>query len=252
MGDGIWAATSGAVAQERTLSVIANNVANANTTGYRADRVAFRESLRRAAPDGPAPEDIRMVSVSRVDFTTSSGVLHDTGNPLDVALEGDGYFAVRDAQGNERYQRAGHFVTDAQGTLRTPDGLAVLARPDNPGQPPREITLPMEQGADIVIGTDGSIQSGGTSVGQLRVVRFDAGQLTKEGLTRFVANGAPQDAYDTANVRQGMLEGSNLNAVQGMTQLINVSRSFDAFQKVIDTYAEMNQRTARDITRSGG
>lgn len=250
MGDGIWAATSGAVAQERTLSVIANNVANANTTGYRADRVAFRESLRRAAADGPAPEDIRYVSVSRVEFADRAGVLRDTGNTLDMALEGDGYFAIRDTEGNERYQRAGHFVTDAEGVLRTPDGMEVLGRPPRPGEPPPTLTLPMN-GAEIVVGTDGTITSEGNPLGQLRVVRFDEGQLTKEGLTRFVANGQPQEAYGSNSVRQGMLEGSNINAVQGMTQLINVSRSFEAFQKVIDTYAQMNQRTARDITRRG-
>jgi len=245
VSDGIWVALSGAVAQERALSVTANNVANASTTGFRGDRVSFRETLSQAGVDGPAPQTLRFVSTSRVDYDESAGALRETGNPLDVALEGDGWFAIRTPEG-ERYTRAGSFTTDGQGVLRTPDGHAVLGRPEREGDPAPEIVLPQTE-AEVTVASDGTIRSGEQAVGQLWLVRFAEGALTKEGHTRFTANGQPQDAYDGNAVRQGMLEQANVNAVAGMHELITVSRSFEAFQKVIDTFQQLDERTAREL-----
>lgn len=244
MSDGIWAALSGAVAQERSLSVVANNVANVSTTGFRADRVAFREALSQAGTEGPAPDALRFVNVSEVEFDDRAGNLKQTGNPLDLALEGDGYFVVQTPEG-QRYTRAGSFVTDAEGTLRTPDGFPVMGRPGDDGTP-QPIVLPSER-ADISIGPDGVIHAGDIEVDQVWVVRFDGGALEKEGLTRFRTEAQAVDAYESNAVRQGMIEQANVNAVAGMHELITVSRSFEAFQKVIDTFQQLDERTARDV-----
>ncbi len=256
MSDGIWAAVSGAVAQQRSLDVTANNVANANTTGFRADRVSFREALMAAGgadqEEQPAPDSLRFVSVSRIDASMESGALRQTHGTFDLALEGDGMFSLQ-TEGGERYTRAGQFVADAEGVLRAQDGSAVLAWADAPGGDTREIVVPLtagESGApQITVGPDGTISAGGNNLGQLAIRSFEVDALTKEGDTRFIAEG--QGEVSDAQVLQGYLEGSNMNAVAGMNELITVSRSFEAFQKVIDTFKQLDDRTARELGKRG-
>lgn len=248
MSDGIWAAVSGAVAQQRALDVTANNVANANTTGFRADRVAFREALAEAGgQDGAAPDSLRFVNVSQVEASQEPGALRQTGGSFDLALEGDGWFSL-DTENGERYTRAGQFTVDGEGTLRSVDGSPVMAWQAEPGGRVQQLQVPPDA-TEITIGLDGSVSADGNTVGQLAIRSFEDDALTKEGDTRFVAegNGRPSEA----NVLQGYLESSNINAVAGMNELITVSRSFEAFQKIIDTFQQMDQRTARDLTTRG-
>ncbi|MEM9860451.1 MAG: flagellar basal-body rod protein FlgF [Myxococcota bacterium] len=246
MSDGIWAAVSGAVAQQRALDVTANNVANANTTGFRADRVAFREALAEAG-EGPAPADLRLVGVAQVEASEAPGAIGRTDGNLDFAIEGDGLFTVQTPQG-ERYTRAGQFHLDAEGVLRTASGAAVLGWVAEAGGATQELRIPPASG-EIRVGEDGTIRAGDQEVGRLALRSFDEGQLEKEGNTLFVANGAGDAAE--ARVLQGYLEGSNMNAVAGMNELITVSRSFEAFQKVIDTFQRLDDRTARDLAKRG-
>jgi len=246
MSDGIYAALSGAIAQARSLDVVANNVANANTTGFRGDRVAFSQALSQAGTDGPAPDALRFVEIGDIVTDTTGGSLQQTGGSLDVALQGDGFFVVRGAQG-DRYTRAGNFVTNAEGVLQTPDGLAVMGRPEDPSRPrPVEIRIPQDT-RDVVIASDGTVHADDTIVGRLRLVDLTGAQ--KEGDTRYTA----QRAVDTeeTTVSQGYLEGSNINAVAGLNELINATRSFDAFQKVIDTFRQLDNRSARDLAGRG-
>jgi len=246
VSDGIYAALSGAIGQERSLDVVANNVANANTTGFRGDRVAFSEALSQAGLDGPAPDALRFAEVSAIVTDTTQGSLEQTGGTLDLALSGDGYFVVRGEQG-DRYTRAGNFVADAEGVLRTHDGLAVMGRPEDPSRPrPVEIHIPRDA-RDVLIASDGTVRADGVEVGRLRLVELTDAQ--KEGSTRFTA----QNAVDTeeTQVSQGYLEDSNINAVAGLNELINATRSFEAFQKVIDTFKQLDSRTARDLAGRG-
>lgn len=246
MSDGIYAALSGAVAQERNLDVVANNVANANTTGFRGDRVAFQAALSQAGLDGPAPDGLRFVDVPEVVTDETQGSLHQTGGALDLALSGDGYFVVRGPQG-DRYTRAGNFVTNADGVLQTPDGLDVMGRPEDPARPrPVQIVIPREA-EQVEIATDGTVRADGTEVGRLRLVELTSAQ--KEGRTLFTAQRATDS--DGTQVAQGYLEDSNINAVAGLNELINATRSFEAFQKVIDTFHTLDNRTARDLAGRG-
>ncbi|MFK7988946.1 MAG: flagellar basal-body rod protein FlgF [Sandaracinaceae bacterium] len=242
MSDGIYSALSGAVAQQQAMDVVANNVANVGTVGYRGDQLAFREALSRGE-SGPNPDGLRYVSVAQLSTDSTDGPLNQTGNPLDVALSGDGMFAVRTEDG-VRYTRAGSFRMDAQGIVRTPSGHAVLPEGDDPDA---TIQIPVEADA-ITIGTDGTITVDDQPVGRIRVVRFDEGQLEKQGATLYVpVNNARGEPATNAQVSQGYLEGANVNPVGGMNELIQTSRAFEAFQRVIQAFRQIDERAARDI-----
>lgn len=242
MSDGIYSALSGAIAQQKALDVVANNVANANTTGYRADRVAFREALATATNGSPAPRDLRYVSVSKIQTDVTTGSLRQTHNPLDVAIQGDGFFSVQTSNG-ERFTRDGSFVRDQEGVIRTGQGLAVM------GADGGEVRIPTNT-TDLTITADGSVMVGDQRVAQFKLSRFDnpALALNKEGHTLYVANGNQAAQQDTISaLAQGHVEASNVNAIAGMNELITVSRSFEAFQRVIQAFRDMDSRTARDV-----
>jgi flagellar basal-body rod protein FlgF len=244
MSDGIYSALSGALAQEKNLAVVANNVANTGTAGFQGDKVVFGEVLAKSQA---RPASLHYVAIDRISRDQQAGGMQQTGNPLDAALQGDGYFSVKAPQG-ERYTRAGSFVTDGNGVLRTHGGLAVLGDSGGPTTPGVEITIPQST-KQIRIGADGTIDADGQSVGKLKVVRFDGNEtLQKDGLTLLApVTGAKALAADEATVNQGYLESANVNAVSGMNELITVSRSFEAFQKVIETFRQLDERTARDV-----
>ncbi len=243
MSDGIFSALSGAVAQQRSLDIVANNVANANTTGFRADRVAFEEQLVRAANESQGPEDLRYVGVAQIQIDESAGALQQTGNPLHLAIEGDGWFTLGGPDG-ERFTRAGNFTTDAEGLLMSHDGLPVLGVGEDPEA--RRIQIPPGT-AQLDVRNDGRVLADGAEVGQLDLRRFDAGALQKEGSTRMIADGDGEAAE--VRVLQGTLEGSNLNAVAGLNELIQATRAFEAFQRVIRGYKTIDERAARDLGR---
>jgi flagellar basal-body rod protein FlgF len=248
MSDGIYCALSGAIAQQRSLEVVGNNVANAGAVGFRGDNVAFREVLTRTqTPAGPA-KSLHYAVVSKVQTDDSQGGLRQTGNPLDVALQGDGYFAVETPQG-ERYTRAGSFLLDAQGVLRNSDGLSVLSGTGDKGQ---RVSIPAET-TTIEISPDGTINADGNEIGKLRIVRFDdPTTLLREGSSLFSAPaGTAPLTDDKTEVAQGYLETANINAVSSLNELVNVNRSFEAFQKVMRAYGDLDTRTARELGNTG-
>jgi flagellar basal-body rod protein FlgF len=248
MSDGIFSALSGALAQERNLQVTANNVANANTTGFKADRPSFYETLTKVKNPQALSPSLRYVHVADVQIDHHAGSFRLTERPLDVALHGDGFFAIETAKG-ERYTRAGSFVIDKEGTLRTLAGHRVLGE-SGPITNKVPITIP-DQTREVAIDPDGTVRADNVEVGKLKLVRFANVEqdLIKDGLTWFTtANDAKPLAVDeTTTCEQGYLEDANLNAVQGMNELIIVQRSFEALQKVIETFRDLDNRTVRDI-----
>ncbi|MGE0791183.1 MAG: flagellar basal-body rod protein FlgF [Sandaracinaceae bacterium] len=244
MSDGIYSALSGAVAQQRSLDVVANNVANVGTVGYRADTLAFREALSQQ--QGQLPDGLRYVTVEEVSTDSSAGPLTQTGNRLDVALNGDGMLAVSTPDGT-RYTRAGSLRMDAQGVLRTPSGHGVLDA--NANQRGALVTIP-PNATEIAIATDGTVTADGADVGRLRVDRFADGALQKEGLTLFRATGNGTPAAET-EVLQGYVEGANVSPVSGMNELIGASRAFDAFQRVIQAFKQIDEHAARELGKNG-
>jgi len=242
VSDGIYSALSGAVAQQRALDVVANNVANTGTVGFRGDTLAFREAVSRAQ-GGPVPSGVRYVSVSREATDTRDGPLIQTDNPLDVALSGDGMFAVQTDAG-VRYTRAGSFRLDPDGTLRTSNGDALLAaEPPDPEHP--EIRVPPGS-VDVSVGADGTLRVGENDVARMRIERFAPNALTKQGLTLYDAGSAQGEPATDTRVLSGYLEGANVSPIGGMNELITASRSFEAFQRVIQAFRQIDERAARD------
>lgn len=231
MGNGIYVAMSGAVAQDRALDVVANNVANANTTAYRAERIAFDEVLNEKG-------EMAFVDVDRGAVDTSRGNLVATDNPLDLALDGDGWFAVNTAQG-VRYTRDGAFSLNDAGVLV--DGAGNTIR----GQDGQEILVPPDAGG-VAVDAEGNVYVEDEPIGQLEIVRFDAAQMQRDGSNLFRATGRPK-RDELPAVVTGHLESSNFNTVRGMVDLVRISRTYESLHRMIENYKQIDQRTARDI-----
>lgn len=234
MANGIYTALSGAVAQSTALDTIAHNVANAGTTGFRAQRVSFEEAIANASDEASS-----QVTAAAITPDGSAGPLRNTGAPLDLAISGDGYFAVEGPAG-ARYTRAGSFHLDAEGRLVDRAGAAVL---DEGGAP---IVVP--PGATVLtVGPEGILSADGAEVARLQVAVIDASDLTAEGEHLVPRPGAKATGEGAGEVVSGALEGANFNVVRGMVELVRVSRSFEALTRMIETYKATDDRAARSI-----
>jgi flagellar basal-body rod protein FlgG len=240
------------VAQETKLDTIANNLANANTAGYKRQDAEFEDLLyqnvRAATPNGAggaAPSGTQVGSGVRVVTTSrafAQGSIQQTGNPLDIAIEGTGFIAVTRASGEIAYGRAGNLKVDAQGRLCTNDGLAV--------EPP--ITVPTDATA-ITIASDGTVsatsagQRAPTQLGQIQLVTFpNPNGLTALGHNLYgatAASGEPVSGTPGTDGRgtllQGALEGSNVEMVSEMVGLIRTQRAYEINSKVISAADDM-------------
>lgn len=253
MADGIYTALSGSLAQQHQLDTIANNVANASTAGFRGDRAVFGELVagaqkgQRVDPRQPAPQQTdQFVKVEMNQLDMQAGVMRQTGNPLDLGLQGDGFFVVRTPQG-DRLTRSGNFMIQESGELSTHDGNLVIGEGNLP------ITFPRNT-KSIEIRPDGTVRADDAVVGKLSLKNVkDPNALLREGTTTYsVKEGTPIVEADRLDIVQGHLESSNVNPVNGLNELITVNRTFDALQRVIQSFQEIDQRTARDLgSRSG-
>ena len=231
MGNGIYTAMTGAVAQGRALDVVANNVANAKTTAFRAERVTFDEVLNEN-------NELSFVGAQRSAVDTSRGELYTTDNPLDLALDGDGWFSVTTDKG-VRYTRDGSFSLNAEGVLVDRAGNAVR------GVGGADILVPPDV-SDVTVDGEGNVFADGDPVAQLELARFDADQLQRDGANLFVAQGKPK-TDELPSVVSGALEGSNFNTVRGMVDLVRISRTYESLHRMIENYRQIDQRAARDI-----
>lgn len=216
---------------------VANNLANANTVGYKRDRL-FTQALEERIDAEGAPRSDRRVTQGA---DPQQGALQATGNPLDVALDGEGFFVTTDAAtGANRYTRAGQFTLSPDGALQTPAGHAV----EGEGGP---IQIPPESGP-VQIAKDGTIRAGEQQVGKLRVVRFENPlQLERLDGAAFAAAGAEPLPAETPRVIQGHLEGSNVSPVAEMTDMIEHFRTFESQQKMLQTTDQVLGRVTRDL-----
>lgn len=244
MDSGYYAACAGLRARTQALEIVANNLANLNTTGYRAQDATFRALLAGSARSAVNPLN-RVVNAfgvlggTRVDLRGGSTV--STGNPLDLAIEGDAFFAVQ-ARGRMLYTRNGNFRLSRSRQLITALGDPVLGE-----QGP--ITLPSGQ---IAIGGDGTISVDGAVAGRLNLASFrDNGSLEAVGDSYYAApkNMKAMAAKDSS-VRQGMLESSNVNPVASVIGLINVQREAEMLQRVMSVYyGEFDRIAATELAR---
>lgn len=221
----------------REMRLLANNVANANTTGYRAQGIAFSEFVQQT---GIGQESLSMAA-ARTNLTSyRQGALDYTGGTFDLAIEGAGFFLVGTPDG-ERLTRSGHFTVSDQGQLVTSDGYNVL----DPGGAP--VFIP--PGADAInIGIDGTISNGGVPVGQVGVVQpVDLATTTRIGSTLF--NSADGwEPVEGGAVRQGALEASNVDTISQIARMVEVQRAYELGQKLLD---REDQRISRVIDTLG-
>lgn len=240
----IYIAASGVRSTMQRQEVLANNLANANTPGFRAETVAFRV----APVNGPGLPTRAMVSESTPGADFTPGVITTSGRPLDVAIQGQGMFAVQAPDGTEAYTRNGGFEVNDQGLLQTLSGQLVLGD----GGP-----ISVQPGTLVSIAADGSISGAPAgapktvaAIGRLKLVNPGNGELARgtDGLFRMKDGGeAPVDAR--VRVASGSIEGSNVNAVETMVGMITLARQFEMQMKLMQT-ADQSARKGAQLLAS--
>jgi len=218
MQSALYVSLSAQVAMEKRLATIANNVANMATGGFRADEVKFEELLTRAGKD-----NVSFSSSGQTYISRQAGPLTKTDNPLDVAIQGNGWFAYEGPSGPV-YTRDGRFSMNENGNLVTVDGSAVL---DAGGAP---IVLDPALGPPV-IGRDGTITQGDNQVGTLGLFNLDSrSKLTRHGNSGVISSMPGEVIQDFASngIQQGFSEGSNVNPVLEMTKMIALQRNFES------------------------
>jgi flagellar basal-body rod protein FlgG len=256
MSGEIYMAAAGALACEKRLEILSNNLANVGTTGYKKDTAYFEAYLPE---DGQVPEidpgDLESSQAeifwSKYYMVTdhSGGPLRQTENSLDLAITGDGFFCVQTPEG-VRYTRSGDFTLDSQGVMVTKDGWPVLGEGgamtvDSLGGGPHK--------SQFTVDEKGGVYVDGTRIDRLRIADFEnRNQLMKAGANLFapVDDTAVEQPAGDYRVSQGYLELSNVDAVQMMTELIEVLRGYESYQKVIQSIDETNSQAINDVGAS--
>ncbi|HHV78787.1 MAG TPA: flagellar basal-body rod protein FlgG [Firmicutes bacterium] len=249
----LWTAASGMLAQQISMDTIANNLANVNTSGFKKSRVDFKDLIYQKLGDNglgtlqtPGSENAQVgngVAPVISGKLFDQGTLENTGRPLDVAIQGEGFFAIRLPDGRTGYTRDGCFHIDSQGYLVTSDGNYVLYDGGN-----RLYISPEQASGEISISPDGRFTIGGTSgVYQLKLFKFANPEgLTAVGQNCFVES--PSSGYAISgipgsrgygNVVQGCLERSNVSVIEEMVRMITVQRAYELNSKAIQSSDEM-------------
>jgi flagellar basal-body rod protein FlgG len=253
----LYTAASGMLAQQLNLDNIANNLANADTTGFRRRRLQFEDLLYQnlVMPGAAATQQTTIPSGLQIGLGTKTasdeiiqqqGDFTNTGNPLDLAISGEGFFQVRMPNGDIAYTRAGDLHLDAQGNLVTADG--------NPIEP--SIAIPPDA-LSVTVGSDGTVsvtepgQTQAQQVGQIQLAMFpNPGGLNSIGNSLFLATtasgdpivGSPGGSEGLGTIEQGMLEGSNVNVVDEFVNMILAQRSYEANSRVVQAADQMLQQ----------
>lgn len=255
MSETMNVAASGALVQQMRLEVLSNNLSNLNTIGFKEDRAVFRAYLPGSTESIKGVSEIALFSGKQgplqyqasnfhVEFegtktSFSPGQLKHTGNELDVALDGNGFFCIKGPEGVQ-YTRKGNFSLNKDGMLATHEGLPVLG---NGG----EIKI---DGQNIVIDIEGNISVDGKQVDTIKVVDFaNPYGLEKVGDTLFTPmdQGVTEDMAEGVKVSQGFVELSNVDAVKVMTEMIEVLRAYESYQKVIRCVDEITSKAINEV-----
>jgi flagellar basal-body rod protein FlgF len=247
MSGGMYLAAAGALVQQLRLEVLANNVANISTIGYKGDRSIFQIPEESEPQTFETPiEGIQTLSPYAPPFSTvidfSQGAIRPTGNPLDVAINGSGFFSIQTPDGVQ-YTRQGNFTLNSEGVLITPDGYPVQGEGG-------EITL---EGGTIEIDLQGNVYVDGDEVDRLQISDFTNPEtLKKAGNGRFVGSDGTiaADRPEESTVSQGYVETANVNPVRAMTEMIETSRAFEAYQKVIQSADEATSKSINDVGKT--
>ena len=262
MDPALRSAATGMMAQQRRVEVISNNLANVNTTGFKRSRAHFEDLLYETVQgpqtvegsDANATEGMqigrgtRLAAVQRVEI---QGPIEETGRPLDLAIEGDGYFKVQLPDGTDAYTRDGSFTISDKGTLVTAGGYGV-----SPGitVPEDAVDLTVSRTGVVSVATPGAAQP--VEIGRIELARFtnSAGlrSLGENLLQETVASGRPQSGFPQESgfgrILQSSLEGSNVEIVQEMVEMITAQRAYEIASKAVQSSEQMAE-TANNLIR---
>lgn len=241
MDNAVFVGLSHQMILRREMDIIANNIANMDTTGFKVESM-----MQRTEPGAPAmtlggPRPVKFVAPDGVARDFGQGVLTKTGATFDMAIEGKGFFQIQSPDG-PRFTRDGRFTVDPTGRLTTQAGLPVL---DEGGG---EIQIDMERG-EVAIGPDGTMSQGNERVGKVGVFEFATpGALEKAGdnLFRNTSNLAANPSLE-ARVRQGHIEGSNVRPVLEITRMVEVSRAYERTARMMDSESELSRRAVERL-----
>lgn len=254
MVKGIYTAASGMMTQYKKMDVVSNNIANMNTTGYKKDGViskSFGEvmMMRVNAPGEAMPQEMGKmtmgVTVSQIYTDSTQGALVRTDSPYDVAIEGTGYLmvGVKDAEGNitEHYTRNGRMNITADGYLVTSEGHAILGN---------EGPIKLPEGKELTIKQDGTLLMDGAEIDKIQFTDFeDVSTLRKIGNSLYASTEESVKKDFSSNVQQGFVEGSNVEAVKEMVDMINLSRAYETSQKLLTANDEALGKAVNDVGR---
>ncbi len=207
----------------RQMNAISNNLANLNTTGFKSESMVFQERIESTGKN----QTLSLVQDVTYFRDISDGPLTSTSNPLDLAIRGEGYFAVETDEGL-RYTRHGVFQLDDRGRLVTTQGNPVLGAGGAPISVPPNAT-------NIVVASDGTISADALEIGRIEIFTFEnQAALSKIGSNLYDAKGQEPVVTRDADIAQGMIEGSNVNGIAEMTRMIKTVRSYQAASKLVD------------------
>ncbi len=235
MDNSVYITLSRQLALFRDMDVTANNIANANTTGFNAEHITFASFLNKDINQGVKNPMAFANDISSYR-DTRGGAIKATGNQLDMAIQGSGYFTVETALGT-RYTRSGNFQVDGEGTLITAEGYAVL---DTSGQ---RIVFP-DDTKTIEVGSAGNLKVNGEDFANLGVVQFESEQILERVQGSLFNSDLPPLPNETASVIQGALENSNVQPVIELTHMIEVSRAVASTAKFIESMYDLQRKAA--------
>ena len=256
MSGSIYMAATGALASEKRLQIISNNLANVNTAGFKKDCGRFRAfNLTAAAENQQLPVNgVRsdapafwMQFSSYTDF--SSGELRKTGNPYDLALNGRGFFCVQSPDGIQ-YTRRGNFTISADEKLVTQEGWPVLG---SSGEIQVKMKSPSDDMREFTISEDGYLTVDGSQIDRIRIIDFPkADGLEKVGHNYYRAANpyAHEETLENVSVHQGFIEHSNVDVIQAMTEMIEVLRGYESYNKIMRSMDDMNGRLINEVGKS--
>jgi flagellar basal-body rod protein FlgG len=236
MLEGLYSAAAGMSAQQEQLDAISNDLANLSTSGYQSERVAFSDLLYNAVDEAGTESSIGAgASAQVIGRSQSQGPIQETGDPLDLAIEGEGYFQVKSAGGQTALTRNGGFSVDANGTIVDAQG--------NTLEPPIKLPAGVSAG-DLKIGTDGTVTAGKRTLGQIKLVTVPSPDHLLAGgdgtLTPTTGSGSPQAvSANAAKIHQGALEGSNVDMSKEMALMVSTQRAYQMSSSAIQTESQM-------------
>jgi len=233
-------AAGGLRARMESLDMVANNLANTETSGYKTDREFYNLYIAPEANGGDEGSAVTLPVIERSWTDFSQGALRPTGSALDLALAGKGFFAV-DGPSGSLYTRNGNFRVSPAGLLVTAEGYPVRAVAGG--------KLRVDPASPIEVSGDGAVRQNGQTLGQLEIADFaNAGAAIKQGASYFRSADAPQPAAGT-QVEQGKLEGSNAGAAESAVRLVSVMRQFEMLQKAMSLGTQMNRESVEEVAR---